>query len=119
MDHYYSSDPTSKSEERILDYEIGSHKLKFISDNGVFSKNHVDFATDFLLKTIYENIKGDILDVGCGYGVIGITCSKIADVTSTTMLDVNHRALELTRKNVELNKLKAGKRDGKGTKIRI
>jgi len=65
MDHYYSNVPTSKSEERMLEYEINNIKFKFISDNGVFSKNHVDFATDFLIKTIYEEVRGDILDVGC------------------------------------------------------
>lgn len=105
MDHYYSSEPTSKSEERMLEYELKNTKFKFISDNGVFSKNHVDFATDFLIKTIYDEVKGDVLDVGCGYGVIGITCAKIKEVTSVTMLDVNHRALELTRKNAKLNKV--------------
>lgn len=106
MDHYYTNNPTSKSEERTLEYELKEVKYKFISDNGVFSKNHVDFATDFLVKTIYEEIKGDVLDVGCGYGVIGITASKNKNVESVTMLDINNRALELTKKNIELNKAK-------------
>ena len=103
MDHYYSKDPTSKSEERILEYELSGNKFKFISDNGIFSKNHVDFATDFLIRTIYNEVKGDILDVGCGYGVIGITLSKNKNVNSVTMLDVNHRALELATRNSKLN----------------
>lgn len=104
MDHYYTKNPTSKSEERMLEYEINENKYKFISDNGVFSKEHVDFATDFLLKTIYNEVKGDVLDVGCGYGVIGIIVSKNKNVKSVTMLDINNRALELTRKNINLNK---------------
>ncbi len=106
MDHYYTNNPTSKSEERILEYELNEEKYKFISDNGVFSKEHVDFATNFLIKTIYEEIKGDVLDVGCGYGVIGIIASKNKNTKSVTMLDINNRALELTRKNIELNKAK-------------
>ena len=105
MDHYYSADPSSKSEERLLEYELNCNKFKFISDNGVFSKNHVDFATDFLIKTIYEEIKGDILDVGCGYGVIGITLAKNKNVKTVTMLDVNHRALELSKRNSVTNKV--------------
>ena len=105
MDHYYSADPTSKSEERLLEYELNGNKFNFISDNGVFSKNHVDFATDFLIKTIYEDVKGDILDVGCGYGVIGITLSKNKSVKTVTMLDVNHRALELSKRNSIANKV--------------
>ncbi len=106
MDHYYSKEPTSISEERMIDYELKNNKFKFISDNGVFSKNRVDFATDFLLKTIYDDVEGEILDVGCGYGVIGISLSKNENVKKVTMLDVNHRALELSKKNVVLNKCK-------------
>lgn len=105
MDHYYTSDPTSKSEERMLEYELKDMKFKFVSDNGVFSKNHVDFATDFLIKTIYDEIKGDVLDVGCGYGVIGITCAKKKEVNKVNLLDVNNRALELARKNAKINKI--------------
>ena len=109
MDHYYTSEPTSKSEGRLLEYNIKDVCLHFISDNGVFSKNHVDFATDFLLKTIVEdNIQGKVLDVGCGYGVIGITLAKLFSV-DVTMLDINNRALELTRKNLEKNSVKDAK----------
>ena len=104
MDHYYSKDPTSKSEERILEYELSGNKFRFISDNGIFSKKHVDFATDFLIRTIYSEVKGDILDVGCGYGVIGITLSRNKNVSNVTMLDINHRALELANRNAKANK---------------
>lgn len=107
MDHYYSKEPTSKSEERIIEYELNGCKFKFISDNGVFSKNKIDFASEFLIKTIFNEVKGNILDVGCGYGVIGIIFSKNNNVSSVTMLDVNHRALELAKKNINLNKVEA------------
>lgn len=107
MDHYYSKEPTSKSEERIIEYELNGCKFKFISDNGVFSKNKIDFASEFLIKTIFNEVKGNILDVGCGYGVIGIILSKNNNVSSATMLDVNHRALELAKKNINLNKVEA------------
>lgn len=105
MEHYYTADPSVKSDEREIEYEIAGNKFVFVSDNGVFSKNHVDIATSFLIKTIYDEIKGDVLDVGCGYGVIGITMAKKAEVTSVTMLDVNHRALELSKRNSEKNKV--------------
>lgn len=105
MEHYYTSDPSVKSEERIIEYEIAGNKFVFISDNGVFSKNHVDIATSFLMKTIYEELKGDVLDVGCGYGVIGITAAKNEEVKSVTMIDINHRALELCKRNAEKNKV--------------
>ena len=103
MEHYYSNNPTSKSEERIIEYKIKEKNIKFISDNGVFSKGHVDIATNFMLNVlIEENISGKLLDVGCGYGTIGITLSKFFDI-DVTMLDINERALNLARKNVKLN----------------
>ena len=105
MEHYYTSDPSVKSEEREIEYELEGNKFKFITDNGVFSKNHVDIATSFLLKTIYSEVKGDVLDVGCGYGVIGITVAKNSNVNTVTMLDVNRRALELAKRNSEKNKV--------------
>lgn len=105
MEHYYTKDPMVKSEEREIEFEILENKFRFISDNGVFSKNHVDIATAFLVKTIFEEVKGDVLDVGSGYGVIGIIMAQKADVKNVTMIDINHRALELARKNAKLNKL--------------
>ncbi len=106
MDHYYSSSPTSKSDERIIQYSIKETAFKFISDNGVFSKNHVDFATSLLINAVVEDgVEGKVLDVGCGYGVIGITLAKLFDV-QVTMLDVNERALGLAKRNAEKNGVK-------------
>ena len=103
MEHYYSNNPTSKSEERMIEYKIKDKTIKFISDNGVFSKGHVDIATNFMLNVLLEEkISGRVLDVGCGYGTIGITLSKFFDI-DVTMLDVNERALNLAKKNVKLN----------------
>ena len=105
MEHYYSNNPTSKSEERLLEYSIKGVNLKFISDNGVFSKNHVDFATSLLLNALAEEeIKGTVLDVGCGYGVIGITLAKLFNV-EVAMLDINERALGLAKRNAIKNGL--------------
>ena len=105
MEHYFTANPSVKSEERIIEYEIKDKKLSFISDNGVFSKNHVDSATELLVKTIYDEVKGKILDVGCGYGVIGITLATSKNVTDVEMIDINHRALDLAKRNAEKNKV--------------
>ena len=105
MEHYYSSNPTSESNERTIEYTIKDKNFKFITDNGVFSKAHVDFATDFMLKTIVEEVRGDVLDLGCGYGVIGITVSKFGNTKKITMCDINNRALDLARRNAERNKV--------------
>ena len=103
MEHYYTNNPTSESNEHEISYEINNKKLRFMVDNGVFSKAHIDIATDFMLMTILDgNIYGDVLDVGCGYGVIGIVLSKFFNI-NCKMLDINERALGLANKNIKLN----------------
>ena len=62
MDHYYSSDPTSESNEKLIEYHINGQKIQLITDNGIFSKAHVDFATNFMLNTIMDEVKGKVLD---------------------------------------------------------
>ena len=105
-EHYYTNNPTSKSEERLIEYKIKDKIIKFISDNGVFSKGHVDIATNFMLNVLVdEEISGKVLDIGCGYGTIGITLSKFFDV-DVTMLDINERSLNLANKNIKLNNVK-------------
>jgi len=105
MEHYYSSNPTSESNEKNIVYEINHQKIELITDNGVFSKAHVDFATNFMLNTIFEEVRGKVLDLGCGYGVIGIGVSKNSNVTKITMCDVNQRALDLAKRNAIQNHL--------------
>ena len=106
-DQYYTKNPTSKSEEREIEYSILDKGIKFIVDNGVFSKAHVDIATNFMLNVlIKEKIYGDVLDLGCGYGTIGITLKKFFKDIKVTMIDINERAIGLANKNVKINGLK-------------
>lgn len=106
MEHYYTNNPSSKSNEKEIEYKINETTIKLITDNGVFSKAHVDFATNFMLNTIYDEVKGDVLDLGCGYGVIGIIVGRSSKVNKVTMCDINQRALDLAKRNAENNKLK-------------
>lgn len=105
-DHYYSTNPASESKERIIEYDINGKKIQLITDNGVFSKAHVDFATSFMITTIFNDVKGNVLDLGCGYGVIGIAVSFSQNVNKVTMCDVNQRAIDLAKRNAENNNLK-------------
>ena len=108
MEHYFTNNENLKSELKTIIYKIGDKEFTFFSDNGVFSKNRVDFGSNLLIKTIVDNTKNknlDILDVGCGYGLIGITLGKLLD-SNVTMSDVNKRAIHLTKKNIDTNKVK-------------
>ena len=106
MEHYYTNNPTTESREKIINSTIANENLKFYTDNGVFSKESVDFGTKTMLEsfsTEKENAK--VADIGCGYGVISIFLAKKYPTFKFTMVDVNNRVLELSRKNIELNKI--------------
>ena len=109
MEHYFTNNPNLKSELRIIKYKYNGVELNFYSDNGVFSKDKLDFGSNLLLETLFENIDASnlkVLDVGCGYGFIGISMAKILDC-DVTMCDVNKRALHLAEKNCLENKVNA------------
>lgn len=96
-----------KSEIRKFEVKIFDYVIPFYSDNGVFCKEHLDFGTRLLLENIpWDEVDGDILDVGCGYGPIGIIAHKITG-NNITMCDVNKRALHLTKMNLKENKIEA------------
>lgn len=103
MSYYFSNDENLKSEEKQYDTMINGIKFSFITDNGVFSKNKLDFGTRSLLENI-DDIKEDVLDIGCGYGPIGIYIAKKFNLIPD-MIDINKRGLKLAKKNAELNKV--------------
>jgi 16S rRNA (guanine1207-N2)-methyltransferase len=108
VDHYYTNNENLKSERKVLEYEVHGTSFQFYSDLGVFSKSKVDYGTDLLIKNylINNNLEKKILDVGCGYGVIGITLSKITG-SEVDMIDVNRRSIHLTEMNIKKNKVNA------------
>ena len=100
MSHYFKNDESLESKKSIIKYSINSHSFELNSDLGVFSKNELDPGSELLIKTaIKNNIKGDLLDVGCGYGPIGITLSCLCEISKVDFIDVNRRALNLTMEN--------------------
>nr|WP_314081728.1 methyltransferase [uncultured Leptotrichia sp.] len=107
MSHYFSEVQDVKSVKKIINYEIKNEKFEFLTDNGVFSKTKVDFGTDVMLRTfLNENKKlGNIriLDIGCGYGVVSVVLKRFFEKAKILSTDVNERALELTRENIQKN----------------
>ena len=108
MVHYFSENNDNlKSNPQLIAFSVNNTPLKFNTDNGVFSKNNFDRGTEILLKylVVKESFK-KALDLGCGYGVIGIYLNKAFNI-SVDMVDINKRAINLTKSNVELNEASA------------
>ena len=107
MNHYFTNNENLKSEFRTINFSYKSTPFAFLSDNGVFSKNEVDYGSLTLLNEFLSREKeGRVLDVGCGYGFLGIVISKINN-SEVLMLDVNKRAVHLTSMNIDSNKVNA------------
>jgi 16S rRNA (guanine1207-N2)-methyltransferase len=103
-EHYYSNTPSSRSEKREWTFELKGNIFKFASDAGVFSKKEVDFGSRLLIESFLPVEKeGDILDVGCGYGPIGLSLAKCYPDRIIEMVDVNERAMELAKENAAKN----------------
>ena len=101
MNHYFNSNEDLRHDEKIIEYIYKFKKFEFITDTGVFSKDGVDHATNILLENLPE-LSGKVLDLGCGFGCIGIVLAKIYDL-EVFMSDVNERALDLAERNAEKN----------------
>lgn len=105
MSQYFENDKNIKSEVRMLSYKYDKYNFDFYSDNGVFSKNEIDYGTRVLIAAFLKHNHGKkILDVGGGIGVISIVLSKVLDC-HCDMVEINDRAIELSRKNIKLNHL--------------
>ena len=102
--HYYSKNPQTKSNPQEWTYTLRGEKFHFQTDSGVFSKGDIDFGSRLLIETYVDSsIDGPVLDVGCGYGPIGMAIAKAFPQKEVHMVDVNTRAIELAKKNAEKN----------------
>ncbi|GLX71078.1 class I SAM-dependent methyltransferase [Paenibacillus glycanilyticus] len=102
-DHYYSQKPGVKHDRQVHEAKLRGFSLKFMTDAGVFSKSGVDYGSRVLLDALVLAPSAEVLDVGCGYGPIGLTAAKLAPEGHVTMIDINERAVELSRENAKLN----------------
>ncbi|WP_339060643.1 methyltransferase [Tepidibacillus marianensis] len=99
-EHYYSQRPSVQHDEKIIDATFFGRTFQFKTDAGVFSKNRIDFGTTALIDTIHYPRSAKILDLGCGYGPVGIVSASVLAEGQVQMVDVNERAVELAKYNI-------------------
>ena len=101
-DQYYTADPSSESRPVPCAFPYRGHGLNFMTDAGVFSKGELDTGSRLLLDAL-PDLSGDVLDLGCGWGAIGVAIARANRDARVVMADVNHRALDLCRANCSRN----------------
>lgn len=99
---YYAETPDAAHDIHDLNVSLLGQSFHFYTDAGVFSKKMVDYGSQVLLNALDLERGKNLLDVGCGYGPLGISLAKVQDVQST-MIDINSRAIDLAKKNAERN----------------
>ncbi len=108
MSQYFDNDNNIRHNKRIIEFYFNDKKYNLYSDNGVFSKDKFDYGTRLLLDSIdISKLSGNVLDLGCGIGVVGIILGTINKNINIDMIDINERAISLVRDNLTLNKVKA------------
>ena len=108
MSQYFDNDKNIKSERKIIKFNFDNKVFSIYSDNGVFSKDRFDYGTRVLLNSVDVNkLFGNVLDLGCGLGVVGIILGTFNKGINIDMVDINERAIDLAKNNLVLNNVKA------------
>lgn len=104
MSHYFTNDNDNDLSGKTFNINIKNNIYKFQTSSGVFSKSYLDFGSKVLIETVVVN-KDDykILDLGSGYGPVGIVLAKENPQNVVTMIDINKKACELAKINAKLN----------------
>lgn len=113
MAHYYDSMPDTPSDRRNIEFRANGINFSFVTDTNVFSRDDVDKGTELLIGAVIEDIKergakkGErLLDLGCGYGVVGVVMKSVFMSFDVTSVDVNSRAVALAKENAANNNVK-------------
>jgi len=116
MAQYFDANPEAESSRRIIEYRAEGINFRFNTDTAVFSKSAVDKGTDLLIDTVVKDIRKRgagrderLLDLGCGWGVVGIVMKAVFTLFDVTMVDVNSRAVALAKENAGINPKKPDK----------
>jgi len=111
---YFAPVPLSPSVPKPFTLNYQGRDFRFFTDSGVFSKGELDFGTRTLLSALPEDLKGLVLDLGCGWGAVGVIIGALHPQAAVTLADINARAVQLARLNARENRVPAqvGQSDG-------
>ena len=101
-EHYYTQSPVSAHHEREIEARVLGHDMRFLTDAGVFSRDELDPGSRLLIETAGE-IRGRALDMGCGWGPVGLSLALENPRAEFVMADVNERAVDLSERNRRAN----------------
>lgn len=103
-EHYYSTNPEAKHEFQEIETDLRGRKYKFLTDAGVFSRNRIDRGSELMIEAMEIKSGDKVLDMGCGYGPIGIVASDLTGSQGEViMADINQRAVDLVKENYKRN----------------
>lgn len=103
FDHYYSENPTVEEDVRTTELSVRGVQLTFVTSSGVFSKTRIDRGSALLIDNLEVHDGERVLDLGCGYGAVGIAAARLAPGCHVTMVDINRRAVQLAQGNAARN----------------
>jgi len=103
VEHYFTERPKSEARFGLIRTYLRGKPFDFMTASGVFSKDRVDLGTRILVESMVLPENGCLLDVGCGYGAVGIAAAVFNPNLHVAMVDVNIRAVRLARRNAKLN----------------
>ena len=102
-EHYYTPEPSAPRGKRAFAVTLRGHRFRLVSEAGVFSRSRVDRGTRLLIEALEIGPEDRVLDLGCGYGVVGLVAARLAPRGHVTLVDVNARAVALASENLRAN----------------
>jgi len=104
-DHYFTEQPSARGRRELMTVELRGFSIRLVTVPGVFSRERIDRGTRLLIKHIEISPTDRVLDLGCGYGAVGIVSALLASEGRVTLTDVNRAAAEAARENLHLNQI--------------
>ncbi len=106
MNHYFTAEPSTGHQEKTIQFRQMGIDFTFVTDQSVFSRQRLDYGSACLLEAVERDDQpktGRLLDLGCGYGALGIILKRLHPALAVVMCDINKRAVALTRRNADIN----------------